>query len=343
MALYLLTPSETATAWLFCGQVRSGKSYHAAQIIEKWLRGGGHVITNMQINLPKGRLASRRYKGIVKTLPSVLEVIEGVRDFRPTVEGHILLVMDEVASCFDARNFAKFPKDLRAFLAQHAKMRISIITIVHRPSLVDTTFRQLAGYAVEHKAMARASGFFGLFCGLLMPGLMYRHTEGMTSSGEMDGNEVERKFFFGKQKIYDFYDTFQIAEGSFAGSTTLKHGVIRSVGFRRKLIFVAIIYCLFRFTPFNNLPRAPGVVASSVAPFVVLSGQVRLCGSDGLCDIETSSGEFFKMKPLPEWGSNPVEWLDKFVALEIPTTAPVLRNYTEKERIKNAAAFQQKK
>jgi hypothetical protein len=331
MALYLLRPSEMATAWLFCGRPRSGKSYHAVQIIDKWIRSGGHVLTNIELNLGKKYLGRRC--GTVKTLPTVLEVIEGIQNFRPAVDGHILLVLDEVASCFDSRNFKNFPPDLRAFLAQHAKMRISIITIVHRHDLVDTSFRKLAGYAVEHVAMSRSSGFFGMLCGIIMPGLMYRHTEGLDSKGDPDGEPYEKKFYFGKKRVYDLYDTFQIAEGSFAGSVGLKQGVVVQPGVKRKLILVGIIFCIFRFTGFNRPPQA--AIAAQQKPYVTVHGQVVMCDlKTGLCDLQSSAGEYYKMKPLISWG-DPADYIGRFVAVDIPSTATVLRNLEIKEKLLN--------
>ncbi len=327
-----------ATAWLFCGRPRSGKSYHAVQIIDRWIRSGGHVLTNIELNL--GKKYRGRRCGVVKTLPTVLEVIAGIQDFRPAVDGHILLVLDEVASCFDSRNFKNFPPDLRAFLAQHAKMRISIITIVHRHDLVDTSFRKLAGYAVEHVAMSRSSGFFGMVCGIVMPGLMYRHTEGLDSKGDPDGESYEKKFYFGKKRVYDLYDTFQIAEGSFAGSTSLKQGVVVQPGVKRKLILIAVIFCVFRFTGFN---RPPTIEPShkSVKPFATVHGQVVNCDfRTGLCDVISSAGEDYKMMPLPEWG-RPQDYVGRFVAVDIPTSAAVLRDYKIREKIINEP--QQKK
>lgn len=344
MALYLLRPSEMATSWLFTGLPRSGKTYHAVKIINQWVRHReGVVLTNVIINT---QFLPRRARGRVHYLPTAKDVIEKLKELRPVVDGHILLVLDEVASVFDSRNFKNFPPDLRAFLTQHAKMRISIITICHRHDLIDVSFRKLSGYVVEHIAANRAAGCLGLIAGVFIPGLMVRYTQALDGSGDPTGKPYEKKLYFVREKITRLYDTFQIVEGGFAGSKALAKAVVQGTGWKRKLIMLAVVYGVMRFTGCNRPMSAPEVVEAvkEVKPWVRLHGRVMGVNMQTrLCDFETSSGDVFKLKPLSEWGKDPVGWVDRYAAVDIWSTSPVVFNYELRERIRNAAIAEQKK
>jgi hypothetical protein len=276
----VLRPDQESAVWLFVGPPRSGKSYHAVSVILRWVRLGGRVVTNI--------VFTESVRGVTvvsddELSPSkFLDTVERVR--LASLSSGLLVVIDEASVYWDSREWARVGSEVRGWLATVGHRAVSVVVIGQSVSMIDTTFRRLARYLVEHTDAT--GGVLGLFTSDVR---RWRLFEGLDESWT---TLRERGWFFVGPGLP--YRSAEVYRGSVVSGFGIRlFGVLFLLG----VVFFGVVYggryavvlrglVHGRFSSFGSLPSG----VSYPDPF---GGTVRVCGvtGDGLL-VEDSSGRF---------------------------------------------------
>lgn len=213
--------------YFYSGTPGSGKSLHVARDIYWWMRTGGSVIANFEINRDVFLKKRKRSNKIQKNFNrgTCLYVPNGLLEpkfltnyarafFKRDKLGRIkeeqcLLVIDECQLMFNARSWNIAGRDLWcSFFTQHRKFGYRIILISQFDRMVDRQIRSLIEYEVVHRKMNNYKTF-GKMVGLLYGGSAFM---AITHWYQIKGKEslVGKETFACKKRYRDFYNSYKI-------------------------------------------------------------------------------------------------------------------------------------
>lgn len=155
------------SVYFFSGKPGSGKSLHAAKMIDEWIRQGKNVITNFPVN--EDFWQKRREKGkkvgnvIYCTNEEFLDLgIKGLVGFsknfhKCTEEGQMiekqtLVILDECQTMFNSRSWNVSGRSEWIILfSQHRKFGFEFLLISQDKSFVDKQIRVQFQFDYEHR------------------------------------------------------------------------------------------------------------------------------------------------------------------------------------------------
>lgn len=197
---------------LYSGTPGSGKSYHAACDIWRWLtykdRG---LICNFPLN---GRILKQRQRCRFDYVDNRDLTVDFLQDYAATyhkigVERQTLIVIDEAQVLFNARTFAsKDRQEWCTFFSQHRKYGFDFILIAQYDRMLDRQIRCLLEYEVRHRKLNNYGfgGFFlSLFTGLSTWFIAIQYWYGGNGL-KLDSSMI--KFSKKKADLYNSYETF---------------------------------------------------------------------------------------------------------------------------------------
>lgn len=153
MALYFVT-----------GSLGGGKSLCAMSKIDEYLRKGRKIATNMNINLEYLCNPDNNYSRLIRVpdAPSVQDLkVIGMGSDTPGDGNHGLLVLDELGTWFNARDFAdKSRKEVIKFCIHLRKRRWDVLFLVQDFTMVD---KQMRGNITQFLVTCQASHDYWMF------------------------------------------------------------------------------------------------------------------------------------------------------------------------------------
>lgn len=154
---------------LYSGTPGSGKSYHAAADIWKWLRRSDRgLICNFPLNsniLKQRKRCRFQYLDNSELTVDYL-VAYAQRYHKIGQERQTLVIIDEAQILFNARSFAdKDRQKWCTFFSQHRKYGFDFILIAQFDRMLDRQIRCLLEYEVRHRKLNNY-GFGGFFLSL---------------------------------------------------------------------------------------------------------------------------------------------------------------------------------
>lgn len=212
----------------YSGTPGSGKSLHVARDIYWFLRTGGCVIANFDINRETFRIRDKKDPKIIKKNinkgtflyvpnhmlnPTLLTNYARAffkRDSQGRIkEGQCKLIIDECQLMFNARSWNMSGREQWcSFFTQHRKFGFDIILISQFDRLVDRQIRSLIEYEVKHRKLNNFRTF-GKFVGLLYGGQAFM---AITYWYQIKGKDgiISKITFSGRKKYYNFYNSYKI-------------------------------------------------------------------------------------------------------------------------------------
>lgn len=154
---------------LYTGTPGSGKSFHAAKDIVRWMKRDRGLICNFPVN--EG-FVGKKLKAHVEywdnsELTAERLVAYALDHHKIGKEGQTLVVIDECQIIFNCRDFGR--KDRNAwvtFFAQHRKLGYNVILITQSDRMLDRQIRSLVEEEVKHRKLNNY-GFGGIILSLL--------------------------------------------------------------------------------------------------------------------------------------------------------------------------------
>lgn len=168
-----------------------GKSYYAVSLIKKFLEKGVDVYINILVDEKKLNLRRNGKKELGK-----LYKWTSLAQFRFVQNG--IVIIDEAASYFEARNWARFDIEDRIKFQQHRKQKLDIYVIAQSFSRIEVSIRQLVNFVFE----MRKWSLFGqtiFWCRKYIPEDIDLKTR------KTLGTKVLRL----QKKVYGAYDTYE--------------------------------------------------------------------------------------------------------------------------------------
>jgi len=181
------------------GKPGMGKSVWLVSQVDRWLRAGRKVYTNIEISDPE---YCKKYYGS-------LFYIESLEDIVTLREGKVIL--DEVQTYLNSRNWAQLDTRFQLFLQQHRKRGLDIIGATQSIKRADVVFRELIQvfYRIRKIVSFRipfTSNAIGFFY------LQEYDPDNVVESSGVKGNQsgIGWPFpFFADPIIFKLYDTTQ--------------------------------------------------------------------------------------------------------------------------------------
>lgn len=157
---------------LYTGTPGSGKSFHAAKDIVRWMKRDRGLICNFPVN--EG-FVGKKLKAHVEywdnsELTAERLVAYALDRHKIGKEGQTLVVIDECQIIFNCRDFGR--KDRNAwvtFFAQHRKLGFNVILITQSDRMLDRQIRSLVEEEIKHRKLNNY-GFGGGMLSLLTLG-----------------------------------------------------------------------------------------------------------------------------------------------------------------------------
>jgi hypothetical protein len=115
------------------GRPGTGKTVFLTNMVISYLKSGHHVYTNIEIQLPPRHPWNRR-----------LHIIQSLEDIINLREGKI--VLDEVQTYLNSRNWDKLDIRFQLLLQQHRKRGLDIMGATQSVKRADVVFRELIHY-----------------------------------------------------------------------------------------------------------------------------------------------------------------------------------------------------
>ena len=156
--------------WLYSGTPGSGKSFHAAKDIVRWMKRDRGLIRNFPVNesfVPAKKLKAHVEYWDNSELTAERLVAYALEHHKIGKEGQTLVVIDECQIIFNCRDFGR--KDRNAwvtFFAQHRKLGFNVILITQSDRMIDRQIRSLVEEEVRHRKLNNY-GFGGIILSLL--------------------------------------------------------------------------------------------------------------------------------------------------------------------------------
>lgn len=220
--------------YFYTGKPGNGKSLHMAQEIDTALRSGKNVIANFEINensyakcKHKDKLGkfvyepnyfwlNNAYKGERLTHYSYLDGLYNFalqfhkRNTRGQIKEHqTLLCIDECQELFNTRTWNRKDRlEWASFFRQHRKYGYDVILVSQDDKVVDKQIRSILEYEIEHRCVNNYKAM-GRVLGTLCGGKLFVAITKWYSKKGKDGH-IKSKFFRGKKRYYEFYDSYAI-------------------------------------------------------------------------------------------------------------------------------------
>lgn len=228
--------------YFYSGTPGSGKSLHVAREIEKKIQSGGNVIANFEFNDSLIRKKFRKKKGqfvyvdngklmfpieareIVNQQSGLTKKIEtspldvlyrfALNFHKKNKRGQILehqtlFIIDEAQILFNSREWQnRDRKEWVIFFTQHRKYGYDIIIISQFERLLDRQIRGCFEYEVNHKKVMNYKTL-GVILSIFARGSLFvavTHWYGVKGKE----NNVGAKFYTGKRKYYNMYNSYKI-------------------------------------------------------------------------------------------------------------------------------------
>jgi len=151
-----------------------GKTVYCTYLIERYLRRGYKVVTNVRTRFPKATYAST-WEDILK---HIYEHCSDDATMSKGREGSLKIVLDELQIYLNSRNWEKLPLEVQLLLSQHRHYGVDIIGATQSTKRVDTIFREL----VQVLYRLRRITVFSLF----------GHTFGWFALREYDADDIDK-------------------------------------------------------------------------------------------------------------------------------------------------------
>lgn len=170
------------------GRPGEGKSFFAVSLIRKFLESGIDVYINILVDESSLKLKSKR--------PGTLYYWKSLSQFRYVENG--VVIIDEAASYFEARNWSKFSVDDKVKFQQHRKEKLDIYVISQSFSRIESSIRQLVAYVYEMKKFS-------------LPGITFfrAHTFVPEEIDLKTRKSLGTKYISFDQKVANAYDTYE--------------------------------------------------------------------------------------------------------------------------------------
>ena len=231
--------------WFYTGVPGSGKSYHAAKEIYKFIQKGKNIIGNMEINTDNIPTLNKKPKGCylyvsnkewlnnsilemkidrhgatrLKEPDDIYSYIQGLkgyaynfheRDKQGKFKLHqTLLILDECQELYNSRSWNR--KDRLAWCAfyrMHRKLGYDVILISQDDKCIDKQIRNVLETQVLHRNVGNYK-VFGKLLSLLFGGNLFICITSKYGYSKKDA-KTGSKFLFGEKKYYSVYDTTQL-------------------------------------------------------------------------------------------------------------------------------------
>lgn len=202
--------------YFFSGTPGSGKSLHAAKMIDQWVRRGRNVIANFDINENFWDKKKIKNRGVINCLDNTDLNIDYLIKFadihhKRNNKGQIkerqtLLIIDECQTMFNSRSWNTRGRDRWViFFTQHRKYGFEVLLISQNKDLVDKQIRGCFEYNYKHRN-ARNFKLGGALLAMLCGGNCIVVSVDWMLNGKHDHTE----WLFGMRKYYSLYDSYRI-------------------------------------------------------------------------------------------------------------------------------------
>jgi zona occludens toxin (predicted ATPase) len=190
---------------VFEGRLGGGKTYSAVSRILVYFAKGGHVFTNISLNIPACKVYCRKHFRVdikeEQFHPIEMSQVGAIHRHIPRAQGlPVLVVIDEAHLWFNSRDWASTSRELLVYLTQSRKVLVDIIFISQSAQNMDKQFMRLIQYIWRFKDMTK----------LKIPGIgmQWPLQQILTLMYDHDGHTLmERKFIKRSQDVFDCYDT----------------------------------------------------------------------------------------------------------------------------------------
>lgn len=208
------------SVYFYSGKPGSGKSLHAAQMIDTWIRKGRNVITNFPINEHFWDKCRRKEKyGKVMYASNEDFLKYGVRGLvgysnhfhkltsdGKMIEKQTLVVLDECQTMFNSRSWnVKGRSDWIVLFSQHRKLGFEFLLISQEKSFIDKQIRAQFQWDYEHRNLKNFKTF-GFFLSKIFGGNFFVVVVKSMDMGKKDHSD----FRGGAKKYYKLYDSYRI-------------------------------------------------------------------------------------------------------------------------------------
>lgn len=186
----------------------SGKSYYVASATVNAVKDGKKVLTNMELSLPALSAASGSayVDGEVVGLRQLHRGEDFTRFYCADGEGSALLVLDESASYFNARQWKDDDRQNQmVFFQQHRKLGFDVLLVAQRLAFIDKQVRELVEFEVKAKNLARRLPLIKR-----RPLFFYRTEWTETNDRKKDRVRAEYEWF--RPSVGALFDTRQIVQ-----------------------------------------------------------------------------------------------------------------------------------
>lgn len=209
------------SVYFFSGKPGSGKSLHAAKMIDEWICKGRNVITNFPINenFWDKRRAKGKKVGLVfyTTNEDIMKYgVKGLVGFSDQyhkrnsdgqmMEKQTLVIFDECQTMFNSRSWnAKGRSDWITLFSQHRKLGFEFLLISQDKTFVDKQIRAQFQWEHEHRNIKDFKSL-GFILAMLCGGNFFVVIVRAMDIGKKDHAE----FRGSSKKYYKLYDSYRI-------------------------------------------------------------------------------------------------------------------------------------
>ncbi len=191
--------------FLYTGTPGSGKSYHAAEVIDRALRRRIPVIANFEVNLDP-----KRHKGDFVYIPTLELTVDKLKDYalehfssarRNEHQG--IIIIDEAQIPFNSREgLNKNRMKWIEFFSQHRHYFYDIILITQNDRMIDRQIRSFVETEYKHRKLTNfgAKGYFMIF--------IFHKMFVAVKYWYPIQERVEPEFFNLRKRVCKLYDTF---------------------------------------------------------------------------------------------------------------------------------------
>lgn len=207
--------------YFYSGKPGSGKSLHAASMIDDWIKQGKNVIANFPVNehFWDRRRRRKRRTGAVIYAPNESLLKYGVKGLigysdqfhERDSDGHIkekqtLVIIDECQTMFNSRSWnVKGRSDWIILFTQHRKFGFEFLLISQDKAFVDKQIRCVFQYDYEHRNL-KFYKTFGFLLSMFLGGNFFVVVVKSMDVGKKDHAE----FRLAGKKYYKLYDSYRI-------------------------------------------------------------------------------------------------------------------------------------
>lgn len=207
--------------YVYTGTPGSGKSYHVASDIYRYLKRGKNVISNFDVcdSILKNKKSRDSNFIYAENCDITVDALVGfalnfhkVDSFGRIKERQTLLVMDECQNIFNSRSWSdkERPKWCN-FFQQHRKYGYTVVFVTQYKEMIDKQIRESCFQREINHRCLNVMGIGGFLLGLLFFGKIFICIETDLQTKQRNGTTFVR----GKKRIYNFYNSYKIFESKF--------------------------------------------------------------------------------------------------------------------------------